>query len=65
MTVYINGVEQHNPDTPEEIRDMLLSLPDNERRFIITDPQADQHKVIAVRRNPAGNLEYDYEGVPE
>jgi len=65
MTVYINGVAQHNPDTPEEIRNMLLSLPDNERRFVITDPEVGEHKVIAVRRNPAGNLEYDYEGKPD
>ena len=65
MTVYLNGVEQRNPDTPEEIRDTLLSLPDNERKFIITDPEAGEHKVIAVRRNEAGNVEYDFEGEPE
>ncbi|MBA7506207.1 hypothetical protein ES706_04888 [subsurface metagenome] len=50
---------------PEQIRDALLSLPNNERRFIITDPETGEHKVIALRRNEAGNIEYDFESIPE
>lgn len=49
----------------EEIRDMLLSLPDNERAFIISDPRPGQHRIISMRRNASGNPEYDYEQVPE
>lgn len=51
--------------TPEEVRDLLLSLPDNKRIFIISDPKLGQHKVISIRRNVSNNVEYDYEKVPE
>lgn len=47
--------------TPKQLRDALLSLPDNERKFIITDPEGGEHKVIGLRRNEEGNIEYDYE----
>ncbi len=47
--------------TAEGIRDMLLSLPDDERALIISDTKSGQHKVVAIRRNASGNLEYDYE----
>lgn len=50
---------------PEQIRDALLSLPDNERRFIVTDPETGEHKVVAIRRNEAGNIEYDFESESE
>lgn len=50
---------------PQATRDALLSLSDNERGFIITDPSIEQHKVIAIRRNTSGNIEYDYEVEPE
>ena len=50
---------------PEQIRDALLSLPDNDRRFIVTNPSDKEHKVIAIRRNEAGNLEYDFEDESE
>ncbi|MBA7638108.1 hypothetical protein ES703_45760 [subsurface metagenome] len=53
------------PMTPEQIRDSLLSLPDNDRMFIITDPEPGEHKIIALRRNSGRIVEYDYEGVPE
>ena len=51
--------------TPEQIRDALLSLPDNERKFVITNPRAGTHKIVAIRRNGSGNVEYDYENIPE
>lgn len=51
--------------TPEEIRNALLSLPDNERMFIITDPKLGQHRIISLRRNSSGNIEYDFENIHE
>lgn len=33
---------------PGMIRDALLSLPDAERRFIITEPAAGEHKVYGI-----------------
>lgn len=54
----INGVSNL---TAEQIKTALLSLPDNERKFIITDPSTNQNKIIAIRRNEVGNMEYDYE----
>ena len=53
------------PASPENIRDALLSLPDNERRFIITDPETGEHKILSLRRNQNGNVEYDFENIPE
>lgn len=47
--------------TPESIRDLLLSLPDSERRFIISDPLPGQHRILSIRRNISGNLEYVFE----
>lgn len=46
---------------PEEVRDLLLSLPDNKRVFITSDIKPGQHRVFSIRRNVTGNLEYDYE----
>lgn len=52
--------------TPEQIRDALLSIPDNDRRFIITDPEAGEHKIYSFqRRNSTSLVEYDYEGIPD
>lgn len=51
--------------TPQQIRNALLSLPDNDRKFIITDPKPGEHKIIALRRNGGQVVEYDFEGVPE
>jgi len=66
VTVYINGVEKTGPlGTPQEIRDALLSLPDGERKFIITDPGSGEHKIFSIRRNAGGNIEYDHEDEPE
>jgi len=49
--------------TPEVIRDLLLSLPDSERKFVVTDPSTHEHKIYSIRRNANGNLEYEYETV--
>lgn len=51
--------------TPQEVRDALLSLPDNERKFIVTDPATGEHKILSLRRNADGWVEYDFEGIPE
>lgn len=51
--------------TPEQIRDELLSLPDNKRELIVTDPKPGQRRIIGIRRNENDNLEYDFEDVPE
>ena len=47
--------------TAEGIRDALLSLPDSVRVFIVSDPSAGEHKILGIRRNANGNLEYEYE----
>ena len=51
--------------TAEQVRDALLSLPENERKFIITNPNTGQYKVLAIRRNSEGEVEYDFEDVSE
>ena len=51
--------------TPQEIRNALLALPDNERKFVISDPETGKHRIIAIRRNSNDLVEYDYEGIPE
>lgn len=51
--------------TPEEIRNDLLSLPDNDRAFIYTDPEANEHKIITMARNQDGLVKYDYESEAE
>jgi len=48
------------------IRDALLSLLDEERAFIITDPEPGEHKIFSFqRRNSTSLVEYDYETIPE
>ncbi|GAJ05336.1 unnamed protein product, partial [marine sediment metagenome] len=51
--------------TGAEIRDAVVALGDTERKIVITEPQTAEFKVIGVHRNAAGNLEYDYDDVPE
>lgn len=48
-----------------EIRDLIVALVDNDRKILITDPQIGECKILALHRNAAGNLEYDYDDVPE
>jgi len=55
------GMLSTGPMRPEQVREALLSLPENERSFIISDSKPGQHKVIAIRRNTGNVLEYDYE----
>jgi len=51
--------------TGAEVRDAIVALGDTERKIVITEPQTGEFKVIGVHRNAAGNLEYDYDDVPE
>lgn len=51
--------------TGAEIRDAVVALGDTERKILITEPLVGEYKVIGVHRNAAGNLEYDYDDVPE
>lgn len=48
-----------------EIRDVVVALGDTERKILITTPQTGEFKVLAIHRNAAGNLEYDWDDVPE
>ena len=54
-----------SPLTAEQIRDALLSLPEGERKFIITNPNGGEYKVLTIRKNGEGALDYDFEDVPE
>jgi len=47
-----------------EIRDALLSLPDNERIFIISTPPSGQRAIYNLRRNAAGFIEYECDTTP-
>jgi len=49
----------------EFIRDALLSLPENERGIVISNPAPGEHKIYGIRRNAEGNPEYDYNDEPE
>ena len=60
-----NGADVALALTAQQVRDALLSLPENERKFIVTDPGTGQHKVLAIRRNSKGELDYDFEDIPE
>ncbi|MBA7648131.1 hypothetical protein ES703_55913 [subsurface metagenome] len=57
--IYINGVEHHNPDTPEEIRDALLGLADDERQIIISRPTTGQRKIYAIQTHSDGKQEIE------
>lgn len=34
--------------TPEQIRDALLSIPDNDRKFIVTNPEEGKHPITNI-----------------
>ncbi len=46
---------------PIMLRDALLSIPEEERAFVISNATNGGHKIYSIRRNAAGNPEYDYE----
>lgn len=51
--------------TAELIRDSLLSLPDEERTFIITGPGSGDFRIISIERKASGEIEIKYSDVPE
>lgn len=63
----LTGIEEGAKDdqTATEIRDLIVALGDTERKILITDPQTGEFKILAIHRNAAGNLEYDYDDVAE
>lgn len=66
LNIINRKIEGVTPITPEQIRDKLRSIPDGDRVFIITDPEAGEHKIYSFQRRSSTSLiEYDYEGVPE
>lgn len=51
--------------TGEEIRDMLLALPDTARAFVVTRPGSGDFRVVSIERKADGRTEYKYSNVPE
>lgn len=51
--------------TDEEIRDLILALPDTERGLVITDPTTGQFKVVSIERDPDGKFNLKYDDVAE
>lgn len=51
--------------TGEEIRDMLLALPDAARAFVVTRPGSGDYRVISVERRADGQTQIKYSDVPE
>ncbi len=51
--------------SPEVIRDALLSLPEDERMFVVSDPTAGERRIYEFHRSVAGNLEYESKVEPE
>lgn len=51
--------------TGKAIRDALLSLSDEERTFITTDPSSGDFRVTAIQRKADGKIEIKYSDVPE
>lgn len=48
-----------------EIRDLIVALADADRKILVTDPASGEHRVYAVQRLAAGDLEVDYDDTPE
>jgi len=61
----LGGVEDNAKDdqTGEEVRDLVVSLADSDRKIVITDPQTGEFKILAIHRNAAGKLNVDYDDV--
>ncbi len=51
--------------TGEEVRDLVVALPVDEREIVVTNPAPTEHKVYSLKRNAAGELDYDFNDVPE
>ena len=51
--------------TGAEMVAAIVAEPEADRKIVITEPIATEHKVYSVKRNAAGELDYDYEDVAE
>lgn len=54
--------------TAEKLRDLLLSLPENERMFVTSSPEAGKHRVYNIHGRKVGDKYQPvivYETVPE
>lgn len=63
----LGGIEENAKDdqTGIEIRDSLVALSNVSRKFIMTKPTSGKFKAFHIQRNAAGNLEIEYDDVPE
>ena len=63
----LTGIEENATvdQTGAEIRDAIVAIAETDRKILITEPLSGEFKVIGVHRNAAGNLEYEYDDVPE
>lgn len=51
--------------TGEEIRDMLLALPDSARTFVVTRPGIGDYRIISMERRADGQIQMKYSDTPE
>lgn len=63
----LGGVEDNAKDdqTGPEMVTAIVAVADADRKLVTTNPVATEHKVYSVKRNAAGEFDYDYEDVPE
>lgn len=63
----LGGVEEGATadQTGAEVRDAIVAIAEADRKIVVTEPLPGEHKVYGVHRNAAGNLEYDFDDVPE
>ena len=51
--------------SPEELRDMLLALPDGDRKVVISRPSDGQEEIVAIQRANDGTIEFECLKEPE
>jgi len=51
--------------TGPEVRDLIVAITEVERKIVLTEPLSGEFKLIGIHRNAAGNIEYDWDDVPE
>lgn len=63
----LTGIEDNAKDDQSgaEIRDAIVGLPDLERKIIVTDPQAEENKIVSLQRKSTGKLGTKYDDEPE
>lgn len=63
----LTGIEDNAKDdqTGAEMQTAIKGLAWGDREIVVTEPVSGENKVRGIHRNAAGNLEYDYDDVPE